>query len=374
MYIDAVIDAATDWLSTRSRLSPFDVVEPVLAVEGSDEISSDMTLTFHSFGIDPVSVRPLRQRVVDLALAQAESADVPSAVRAVKTLEQAIRGPIGMFNRQVTDSECDRWAVEFLPIIERLGQLGANPDRDPAIRLPIREALGWHAEHSKTATKVAAQGALACLVTTIEDELATCLHADWGWATMKAGLSFEEAERAQLEKFGRVAAAISEGRSDQEILDRLEHRLRIERLASERIDGSGRFIAAFFKGQPPAAALLCERAMAGDLPELATFTAIAIGLLANSGDARAVAFASSMLAADDTKLQQSGASGLSWHRFGRVGLLPGEDVVLARMAAHDTDEVRTMVGRAVSFIGLSDTAVALDLLTKIEFRDPPRRR
>ena len=66
-YIDAVIDAAEDWLTTPSRLSPFDVVEPILAVEGSDEVSSDMTLTFYSFGINPISVRPVRQRVIDLA-------------------------------------------------------------------------------------------------------------------------------------------------------------------------------------------------------------------------------------------------------------------------------------------------------------------
>ena len=56
---------------------------------------------------------------------------------------------------------------------------------------------------------------------------------------MRTGLSFEEAERAQREEFSRVAAAISECRSDQEILDRLEQRLRIGRLASERVDGSG---------------------------------------------------------------------------------------------------------------------------------------
>jgi transcriptional regulator with XRE-family HTH domain len=372
VYIDAVIDAATDWLTAPSRLSPFDVLEPILAVEGSDEVSSDMALTFHSFGVDPVSVRPVRQRVVDLAFTQAESSDVPSAVRAIKTLEQAIRGPIGMFNREVTDNERGCWAIEFLPVIERLGQLGADPDRDPAIRLAIREALGWHADHSETATKEAAQTALASLVTTIEDDLAACLHADWGRMAMRTGLSFEEAERAQREEFSRVAAAISEGRSDQQVLDRLEHRLRIERLASERVDGSGRFIADFFAGQPSAATLLCERALAGDLPELSTFIAIAIGVLANAGDAGAIAFASSMLATDDTKLQWGAASGLSWNRAGRVGLLPSEDAVLAAMAAHDNADVRTMAGHAAFFIGLADTAAALDLLTKIEFRGSRR--
>jgi hypothetical protein len=310
--------------------------------------------------------------VVDLAFTQAESSDIPSAVRAINTLQQAIQGPIGMFNRQVTDSERERWALEFLPIIERLGQLGAEPRRDPAIRLAIREALGWHAEHSETATKQAAQIALASLVTTIEDDLAACLHAGWSRMTMRTGLSFEEAERAQQEEFSRVAAAISEGRSDQEVLDRLEHRLQIERLASERIDESGRFIANFFGSRSSAATLLCERALAGDLPELATFSAIAISVLANAGDAGAINLAASMLATDDTKLQWSAASGLSWNRTGRIGLLPGEDTVLAAMAIHDNANVRTLAGRAAFSIGLADTAAALDLLTKIEFRGSPQ--
>jgi transcriptional regulator with XRE-family HTH domain len=367
-YIDVVIDAAADWLTMPSRLSPFDVVEPVLAVEGSNEVSSNMTLTFHAFGIDPISVRPVRQRVVGLAFEQAESSDLPSAVRAIKTLEQAIRGPVGMFNRQVTDSERDRWALEFLPIISRLGQLGADPDRDPTIRLAIREALSWHADRSKTATKEAAQIALASVVATIEDDLEACLHAGWGRMAMRAGLSFAEAERAQREEFRRVAAAISEGRRDEEILDRLEHRLRVERQVSERVDGSGRFIADLFTGRPSAAILLCERVLAGGLPELVTFTAIAIGALASGGDASVIAFASSMLATSEATLQWGAASGLSWNRAGRVGLLPGEDVVLAAMAAHDNTDVRATAGRAAFFIGLTDTAAALGVLTKIEFR------
>ena len=255
-----------------------------------------MTLTFYSFGIDPVSMRPVRQRVVDLAFTQAESSDIPSAVRAIKTLEQAIRGPIGMYNRELADNEHDSWAPEFCRSSSASASSAPTQTATRPSGWPSAQALGWHADHSKTATKQAAQAALASLATTIEDDLAACLHAGWDRIAMRSGLSFEEAERAQREEFSRVAAAISEGRSDQEVLDRLEHRLRIERLASERVDGSGRFIAGFLTGRPSAATLLCQRVLAGELPELAVFTAIAIGVLANGGDAGAIAFASSMLA------------------------------------------------------------------------------
>ena len=198
-----------------------------------------MTLTFYSFRIDPVLMRPVRQRVLDLAFTQASSPDIASAVRAIKTLEQAIRGPIGLYNREPTDDERDNWALEFVPIIERLGQLGAEPDHDPAIRLAIRQALDWHAARSHTATKQAAQTALASLAVTVEDNLAACLQAGWNQTAMQSGVSFEEAEREQRDEFRRVAAAISEGRDDREVLDRLENCLRIQRMASERLDESG---------------------------------------------------------------------------------------------------------------------------------------
>ena len=58
---------------------------------------------------------------------------------------------------------------------------------------------------------------------------------------------------------------------------------------------------------------------------------------------------------------------------GQTGLLlPGEDAALAAMAIHDNADVRAMAGRAAFLIGFSDTAAALDLLAKIQFRGSQR--
>jgi transcriptional regulator with XRE-family HTH domain len=372
VYIEAVIDTAASWFDSPSQLSPFDVLEPILAVEGSDEISSDLALTFHSFAIDPASVHDVRQRVVDLAFDQAAVDDVRAAVRAIKALEQAIQFPVGMFGRQVSQAELDGWAAEFVPIIERLGRLGADPDRDPAIRLAIRESLSWHADHSEPAARTAAKTALSLLVGTLEDELAACLHADWDRMAMRPGLSFGEAQAAQAEQFRKVAEAISKDHTSQEVLDHLERRLHIERLSCERLNGSARFLAEFFTVRPSAATLLCQQAVAGGLPELSAFASVAMGIMANAGNARVMEFASAMLASDNDKLQWAAASGLSWNRAGRAGVLPGEADVLSAMACHDSDAVRTMAGRAAFFIGMSDKAAALNFIAKIEFRGSPK--
>ena len=368
VYLHAIIDAATEWLAVASRLSAFDVIEPMLATEGSDETSSDLTLTFHAFGIPPSSVREVRSRVVELAFQEAKRDDVPSAVRAIKALEQAIHGPIGMFSREPSDAEREVWAIEFVPIIEGLGELGTNPDRDPAIRVAIREALGWHAEHASSVTKPAAKAVLDSLVKTLEDDLALCLHDGWGRMALRSGLNFEEAERARLAEYRRVAELISGDQTEQEVLDHLEHRLHIEHVTSTGFDSSVRFLSDFFDFKPSAAALLCEAVSRPDtFPELRHFVTSALGALARQGHDRAIEFAETMLTGNDERLQSAAAFALSWNRHGRVTVLPGETEVLSMMADHPNDNVRVAIGRAVFCIGMTDKALALDLLAKIRF-------
>jgi len=369
VYIHQVIDAATEWLGSSSKVSPFDVINPILATEGSDETSSDLTLTFRAFGIEPSSVQEVRDRVVELAFSGAVSEDVPAAVRAIKALEQAIRGPFGMYGRQPSDAEREEWATVFVSIIERLGVVGADRDRDPAVRVAIRQAVAWHAEHSKvSATKMAAQAVLDSLVKTPEDDLALCLHDGWGRMAMRSGLNFEEAERARVVEFRRVAEVISADQSDLQVLERLEHRIHIEHVTSTGFDSAGRFLADFFDFKPSATALLCECvSTSDDYPELRHFTSIALGVLANGRDSRAIDLAKAMLDGDDERLQFSAANALSWNRGGRTSLLPGEVEVLATMADHANDNVRAATGRAVCFIGVTDKALALDLLSKIKF-------
>jgi transcriptional regulator with XRE-family HTH domain len=369
VYIDEVIDAATDWLASPSSVSPFEVINPILATEGTDETSSDLTLTFHAYGIRPEEVRAVRDRVVDLAFEQAVSQDVPAAARAIDALEQAIRFPMGMFGRQPSNDERSEWAAVFVPILNRLGQIGADPDHDPAVRVAIRQAVSWHAEHSfNPDTKVAAQAVLDALVRTSEDDLALCIHDGWGRMAMRSGLNFEEAERARVAEFRRVAEVISTGQSDREVLEHLEQRLHIERVTSTGYDSAGRFLFELFEVKPTAAALLCEVVSTSDeFSELCSFTSIALGTLSNRGDARAVEFAVTMLGSDDERLQFSAANAFSWNRGGRVALLPGEADVLVTMAAHANATVRMAAGRAVFFIAMGDKALALDLLSKIRF-------
>jgi len=367
VYLDVVIDAVTRWLGQSWTLSPLDVLEPMLAVEGSDEISSDLSLTFYPFAISPDSVRSLRARVLELAAAQARSDDIRAAVRGVRTLEHGIRGPFGMFGRAPTSDERAAWATEFLPTIRLLGQIGSESDHDPAVRIAIRQAVGWHAENGSPTTKSAAKAALKRLATSADDELALCLHDGWGRMALRASRNYEEAERAQSAEFHRVAKALTEAADPDEVLERLETRLTIERDALGGIGSSGRFLWEVFSVDPGLAVRLCEGALAGDYPVSSQFVAQAIATLALAGDDRAIALASAMADSGSVDLIRAAAWALSWNRGSRSYLLDGEVSLLGRLAQHDDEHVRSAMGRAAYLIGLSDRAVALDLIARIDF-------
>jgi transcriptional regulator with XRE-family HTH domain len=372
-YLDTVIDAATNWLQSpvTDGPSPFEVIEPILATEGMDPVSTDSSITFHAFGIRPDTVRDLRSRVIDLALREARTDDIVRAVRGVNALETAIHEPIGMFNRQPSDAEHEAWAAAFLPVIEALGDLGAEPDHDPAIRLVIREALGWHAANSNTDTKAAAQAALAKLHTSLQDELAMCLHDGWGRLSTRDGLDFEAAEQQRITDFTRVGNAITQARTEDEVLDQLEYRLRVERTALKGSSGSGRFLFDLFEAHLPLAVRLCERALANELPELTRFAPSALAALADVGDPRAIDFASAMIAGRP-ELRVPAAQALTWNRGLRTHLLDGEFDLLVQVATDDDEVLRELAGRAVYLLGLADKARALELLSQIVFRGSKR--
>ena len=366
-YLFAVIDAAESWLSEGSKLSPFDVLEPMLAVEGSEHVSSGLTVTFHAYGLTPDSVREVRARVIGLAN-RAKTADVVTAVRAVNALEAAIRGPRGMFNRSPSAAEVDEWAQEFVPTIVDLSNIGADKTRDPAVRIAVRRALSWHADHGPTVTKTAAAQALARLHRTFIDDVAICLHDGWGRLGLRASGDYQKAEEARQVEFRRVATELVTGRSATEVLALLEARLRIERAALDGISSAGRFLWDTFTAAPAVAVALLDSAESGAYPEMMAFASIAVGALAEQGNEDAIRFARRLCASDDLALKQNVAHALSWNRGRRQGLLPGELEILIELATDDDDSVRASVGRAVFTIAQSDQASAVELLSNLQFR------
>jgi hypothetical protein len=367
-YLFAIIEAAESWLREPTKLSPFEVLKPMLAVEGTDQVGSGLMLTFHAYGLSPESVRDVRTRVIDLAVAQARSADVAAAVRGVDTLEAAVRGHRRMFNREPSEAEVDEWTQEFVPTIVELGNIGADQTRDAAVRIAIRHALWWHAEHGSDVIRGAASQALSRLHRAFIDDLALCLHDGWGRLGLRASGDYQKAEEAIQIEFGRVATELVEGRSATEVLELLEYRVGIERAAFDGVGSAGRFVRHVFTAAPTVAIALLGSVEMGVYPELAAFVSVALGVLAEHGHADTIEYAQRLCESDLPVLKQSVVDALAWNRGSRQGSLPGELALLSGLAADDAASVRASVGRAVFTLALSDKASAVELLSKIEFR------
>lgn len=372
-YIESLVTAAERWLTRPYKVSPLEVLEPVLAVEGCEELWSERGLTFFPFRIRPDRVRTVRQRVIDIALAEARGDDVPAAVRAVQALEFAIREPNGAFGRTPADDEISEWRHEFVPTLSEIGALGERPEIDPAVRLAIRQAMQWHAHYGGEPAKSAAVAVLDCLYNGPDDDLSRCIHSYWRRLDMRYTRDYGAAERAIIREDRRVIDDLMLRGSLDDILSLIESRMRIEQ-ASFESDGSIHFFWNLFTLKPDLAIRMCESTLSGMYPTIEQYTPQAIIALINVRNVGVIQLCERMLATGELRLQRYVAAGLASNRTQQAALLPGELRLLRSLAESRDRQIQTSIGRAAYIIGLSDTdnACAYELLSHVQFSDSSR--
>ena len=126
MFNSRIVDLVSTWFADGQKLSPFEVLEPMLATEGDDSRFRGHTITFQPYSLNPSSVMRVRQRVIDLAFSELKSPDLRRSGAAVKLLKSALRFPTGSFGRAVSAGERDEWVPGFVDTIERLGNAAAT--------------------------------------------------------------------------------------------------------------------------------------------------------------------------------------------------------------------------------------------------------
>lgn len=372
-YLGAVIDIAARWFREPydERVSPFDVLDPILATDASDEFSSGMTLTLSSFPVSIKETRPLRTRIIEIARLEARGSNPTIAVRAVRTLGQVIRGPFPRYGRIPSNDEVMAWAVEFLPVIAELGKIGTEPERDPVVRIAIREALTWHSDHSETDTRQAAQKAIAALIRSPDDDLADCLHRGYENAhkfQRDGELDFEAMERSTTERFKQATQTLMVNRTAMEILTKLETRLSIQRQAIGNIDGAAIFMRWLFRAHTNLAVALCENLSESEFPELKNSIHYAIGALISNSDQRGIEVSRNLLTPTSIELQRGVAAGLLEGGYARSELLDGELELLVELARHSDEYIRGCTGTAVGRLHENHKPAAFHLLAILDLR------
>lgn len=371
-YNHAVIDAATRWLAETgddSEHSPFDVLEPMLATEGMENLARGHKLIFKPFVLTPTSVAPLRQRILDLAFQELRSADLGIAVRAAEAIGHALRYPHGYFGNRVDESERDAWTPEFIAILDRLAEAAGEPDVDPVVIIAIRRAIRWHADYSPTDTRDAAQRVRAAMPMRPEDELALALFDGWGQLTEGRERDFEKAQAEQEERARALAGRLAAANADEEILKLLEERLNAQKALGRTSGNAGPFVWALVTARPPVGVAIAEKLAAEPASPLLDVLAVTLAALAEHAPVEAMPAIAALLGPGDLRVRQQVAQALGWNRGARPTLLAGELDVLRRLATDSDVVTRTCVVRAVQRLAPHHPDVAVRLLGEVPFAD-----
>lgn len=371
-YNHAVIDTVQTWFDNDSRISPFQVLEPMLATEGDDTSLRGHTLTFRPYPFIAASVMPVRQRVIDLAFDEITSQDLRRAAAAVALLKAALRYPSGTFGRHVTPEERNAWTPGFIDTIQRLGNVGATPNLDPAILVAIREALHWHENYSTSATQQAAEAAVQGLRGGIEPLLALTVHDGWGNLIRDREDSFEQMESKRLQLIQDTYEALS-SQTDDEVVATVGDRLDADLRAFGPGSGHpGPLIAGLIKARSSLAAALLEPFRSDSVPAaLEPLLPIVLGAYAEIDPGQALVLTKQLLANGSDERRRSVVQALNWNRG--VRKVEGEELGLLLQLAADPDPfIRRGVTRVAQGLAHHQKVQALRLLAAIRFADDPQ--
>jgi hypothetical protein len=213
--IEAWLDAESD-PPRRARI--LGLLEPALALEGTNTSSDGHSLTLRQFTVPVEHVAGVRSSVVDLAAAEL-STSLVSAHAAVALLQEALRGHDNV------------GSPEFVQVVGVLQRTLADPKADATLRLKAFRALGWHAKYGDVEVKAAVRSARRSLVVDRDLELARTLRGDWH-AIEDADddesdfAGANQRERLRLEALAEDIAGLP---TDESILDFLLSRVAVER-------------------------------------------------------------------------------------------------------------------------------------------------
>jgi len=364
-----IVDVVSTWFADGLRLSPFEVLEPMLATEGDDSSFHAHAITFRPYSLNPTGVMRIRKRVIDLAFDELTSSDLGRAGAAVKFLKSALRYPFGTFGRTVSNDEREGWTPGFVDTIERLGAAATTAVLDPAVLVAIRHALHWHENYGGSTTRAAAERAVQALPGGVESLLALVVHDGWGGLVRDRGDDYQALETKLLELIKEVVEGLL-SYDDDRVVELLVARLRTDREVNGSAEGHpGPFLAGLIKARPTLAHALLEHIRAHTWPnDLDSVLPVILAALAEDDPATAMDDARDFLARGPADRRRAVAQALSWNRGARE-LHAGELDLLLKLASDPDPAIRRSAARAAQILARREAGEASTLLAAIRFAD-----
>jgi len=371
-FNNAMVDAAERWLAEEGvaelSFSPFDILENIMATEGSDDFSEGITISYRPYSINLPAVRSLRDRVNALAIREAKSPDVKRAVRGIKVIEKGLHYPAGLFGREVSDQERAVWTPIFIETINQLTDIASDTTLDPVLNIVIQQALQWHKIFSTTSTKEAATTVINALPNTIEHQLTLALHDGWGQLLFGHLSDHQTIEKCQQEWYEMVAIKLVEDRCSEAIVDMIERRLNAHLRAFGDFGMPGPFVPTLVKLKPEIGHIVCQRITNNPASTLSCILPAVLAFMAESEPQKAIETSRSLLKTENIATTRAVAQAYGWNR-GLRPLIEGEIDLLYELAVHKDIYVRNLMVRAAQIIAKDHSSSAAELLSLVRFED-----
>ncbi len=374
-FHEAVIERALTWVAigptTPAGSSPFDVLDAFLATEGTEDSFDERRITMRGFLITADAVRPLRERVIEVAFSVLERGPLQDAVRVLKTLEHSLRLPIGLAGANPSNEQRAQWDPDHLAVLNRLAALVSSKSLEPLLFVKIRHVVRWHVVHGHGETKAAARRVLESLPTDLRSRVTRCLIEGFAWASDDLTDDYQAAEQHHQQYQAETAdQLLLEVQDAGECVAYLTERLRvISSVTTGRAVVPGRFLASLIEREPNIARQVIDAVLNDPPTLLCEVLSEALSQLALTAPTEAVERARRLLALDEVGLDQQIALAFSLGLGARTDLHDDEIALIELLAQHPDPGVRSLIVHAADNVAASSKARAVRFLLSIDLHD-----
>ncbi|MGV8120659.1 MAG: DUF4365 domain-containing protein [Candidatus Xenobiia bacterium LiM19] len=220
-----VLEAIERWLKEPGVYdffnSPLSILQQLLAKESSTDYSKGHKIIFKPFAVNYKTTKPIRDKVISILFDSIDSGSLKAALKALKILTDALKGPHGLYSRPISTEERDHWIPEQLYIMETL-KSKVVAIRDPIFILQMISDLEWFAKRaSQKDIKKIAHEILSVIPETFEIKICRAL---WYWNDYaregEDHVQYEKRKKQEIED--AVQASMEKFRSSDEIFRYLE--------------------------------------------------------------------------------------------------------------------------------------------------------
>ena len=353
--------------------SPLDIMDPMLAMTGHSTRSEGHTLIFRRFAIEWEDVKSIRGRAVALVVGCLSSQNLKVILRALKSLGNALREPIGASDMNASDEKREQWRPEQLEILTNLEGL-AQRLTEPMVLIRIKEVLWWHRNYSPSdAVRDKAEAIVASIPDSFElqltQELMDPFHSRDLLPAEREGDDGFRRHRERIAQTQRALVAELLSRSLE--ADRAYSVLtdRIQTMTNAGIQAEAQVILGILgNSDPEFAAGLCNLIVDDPNGALTPYLHALLSnvRVSNTGQARAI---SRRTLEGRSNILCRGVA-LSYHQWGWADRATAEDVEHIRILLSNEDlYARKLAIGSLGFLAKSSPRIAIDLAKNVKLCD-----